>query len=142
MKKILGKYKLTVSCSTDNLELIRNYINTVAGKSGLTEDQIQQIEMAVDEACTNVIEHANAFDDRKSLTVQIKHKIGEFIIEITDRGNAEFDPNNVEKVDLKEFVHQRKTGGLGIHLIKNLMDDVEYFIGNGNQNRVKMIKHI
>lgn len=142
MKKIIGTYKLSVNCSTENLDLIRNYLNTVAAKTKLTEDKIQQIEMAVDEACTNVIEHACEYNEKKTLTIQIKHKENEFIIEIIDRGNVEFDPNEVEKVDLKEFVHQRKRGGLGIHLIKNLMDEVEYFVGSGSRNRVKMIKHI
>ena len=142
MKKILSKYKLTVNCSTENLDLIRNYINTVAEKTELTVDKIQQIEMAVDEACTNVIEHACSYDEQKSLTIQIKHKLNELVIEIMDRGKADFNPNDVQKVDLKEFVKQRKTGGLGIHLIKNLMDEVEYFIGTGNQNRVRMVKHI
>ena len=142
MSKVLSKYKLTVNCSTENLDLIRNYINSVAEKTRLSDDKIQQIEMAVDEACTNVIEHACSYNEKKTLTVQIKHKSNEFVIEITDRGSVDFNPNTVEEVDLKEFVKKRKTGGLGIHLIKNLMDEVEYFIGNGNQNRVKMVKHI
>ena len=142
MKRILNKYKLTVNCSTDNLDMIRSYINNVSTKVNLSSDKAQQVEMAVDEACTNVIKHACAYDEKKSLTIQVKHKQDELIIEIIDRGDAEFDPSEVEKVDLKEFVSRRKKGGLGIHLIKNLMDDVEYYIGNGNQNRVKMVKHI
>lgn len=142
MNKVISKYKLTVNCSTENLDLIRSYINSVAEKTDLTDDKIQQIEMAVDEACTNVIEHACSYNEKKSLTIQIKHKLNDFIIEIMDRGNVDFNPNTVEAVDLKEFVKQRKTGGLGIHLIKNLMDEVEYFIGSGNHNRVKMVKHI
>lgn len=142
MKKILKKYKISVGCSTQNLEIIRNFVLNIAHQNHLDADQISQIELAVDEASTNVIKHSCEYNEAKTLTIEIKIEEDRFIVEIIDRGDKKFDPNSVQKVNLKEFVKNRKHGGLGIHLMKNLMDDVQYYGGDKNYNRVKLIKNI
>lgn len=142
MKKILKKYKLSVGCSTQNLEIIRNFVLNIAVQIGMTKDQIGQIELAVDEASTNVIKHSCDYNEAKTLTIIIKVLKDKFVIEIIDRGNKKFDPNSVQKVNLKEFVKNRKHGGLGIHLMKNLMDEVQYFSGEKNYNRVRLVKNL
>ena len=142
MKKILKTFKLSVGCSTQNLEVIRNFVMNVARQVKLSNDKLSQIELAVDEASTNVIKHACNYNEDKTLTIVIKVLKDQFVIEIIDRGDKKFDPNAVQKVNLKEFVRDRKHGGLGIHLMKNLMDDVQYYSGDRNYNRVKLVKNM
>ena len=138
----MNKYKLSVNSSTDNLEVIRNFVTKIAKRTNLAIDDINNIEMAVDEACSNVIEHAYGYNGEKTLTVSINIKEKKIVIDIIDRGIKGFDPNSVKKVNLKEFIENRKTGGLGIHLMRNLMDDVLYYTGANNYNRVRLIKNI
>lgn len=138
----MNNYKLSVNSSTDNLEVIRNFVTKIANRAKLPTDDIHNIEMAVDEACSNVIEHAYGYNGKKTLTVAINIKEKQFIVDIIDRGMKGFDPNSVKKVNLKEFIERRKRGGLGIHLMRNLMDDVLYFTGANNYNRVRLIKNI
>jgi serine/threonine-protein kinase RsbW len=144
VKNSKDNYKLSVSSDTTNLELIREFVSKIARRTELNSERINEVEMAVDEACCNVIEHAYQNNAQKTLTIEIKIKEKEkqFIVDIIDRSDKEFDPSEVKKVDLKKFIKERRKGGLGVHLIKNLMDDVHYFSGANKYNRVRLIKNI
>ena len=65
-------FRLDVPSSSENLALIREFISTVGIQAGLEEDGVARLEMAVDEACANVIEHAYGQDRTKELTVRSK----------------------------------------------------------------------
>lgn len=142
MKTKQEQYNITVLCDAKNLELIRDFVIKIAKRTGLNSEKIHQIEMAVDEAATNVMKHALKYNSSKKVSVRVKVRGNDFIIEIVDRSDTTFDPQSVEKVDLQEFVAAKKRGGLGIHLINNLMDNVEYYSGANNYNRVKLVKKI
>ena len=143
-KNSKDNYKLSVNSDTNNLELIRDFVSKIARRTELDSERINEVEMAVDEACCNVIEHAYKYNDQKMLTIEVKVKEKEkqFVVDIIDRSEKDFDPSEVKKVDLKKFIKERKKGGLGVHLIKNLMDDVHYFSGANKYNRVRLIKNI
>lgn len=138
----VNEYKISISSTTSNLDVVRNFVTMIAQKAGFPDDTIHEMEMAVDEAVTNVIKHALQNDSSKRIQIRVKTTNEEFIIEIIDRSGKTFDPSSVQKVNLKEFVKARKHGGLGIHLIRNLMDDVEFFTGSNNYNRVKLVKKL
>jgi serine/threonine-protein kinase RsbW len=140
MKKITDLYKLTVHCDSKNLEIIRDFVNKLAVRANLSIEKVNQIEMAVDEAATNVMKHAYGYDKEQKIVINVKISKTEFVVEIIDRGSKQFDPERVQKVDIDKFVSAKKHGGLGIHLMNTLMDDVQYFRGANNYNRVKLIK--
>lgn len=140
MKKTTDNYKLTVHCDTKNLEIIRDFVNKLAVRANLSSDKVNQIEMAVDEAATNVMKHAYGYDKQQKITINVKISASDFIVEIIDRGNKQFDPDRVQKVNIDKFVSAKKHGGLGIHLMNTLMDDVQYYRGANNYNRVKLVK--
>jgi anti-sigma regulatory factor (Ser/Thr protein kinase) len=62
-------------------------------------------------------------------------------IEIVDTGRG-FDPAQVQQVDLDKLISQRKSGGLGMRLIKSLMDEVQYEIVPGQKNELRMVKRL
>lgn len=135
------KFNLKVSSSSGNLETIREFINDIARLAGFDVESASQIELAVDEACTNVIKHAHKFNSNKSLELSVQFDSDKIEIVISDNGKG-FDITQVSKPDLEKYIHEAKKGGLGIHLMRNLMDEVRFDFDPGKKNRVSLIKFL
>ena len=85
---------LTVPSATENLALIRDFVVNVGSQAGLGEDDVAKLELAVDEACANVIEHAHGHDSNKEVTVRATFDAATLRIEVVDEGQG-FDPTVV-----------------------------------------------
>lgn len=134
------EYALHIPSETQNLELIREFVSGVASKVGFDSEEINKIELAVDEACTNVIEHA--YKGKKGdIDIAIKVDYQKFTVIVTDRGDA-FRFRDVEMPDMNEYLAELRVGGLGIYLMKTLMDEVEYHSEPGVKNEVRMVKYL
>ena len=99
------EYRLRIPSETDNLELIREFVTKVADKVGFNSDDVGKIELACDEACTNVIRHAYTSDQNngtKSLDIMIKIDFDKFTLIVTDHGKG-FDPDFVKIPDMQEY---------------------------------------
>ncbi len=142
MPKNECEYQLRIPSETDNLELIREFVSKVASKVGFDEDDVGKIELACDEACTNVIKHAyDQTKSQQSLDVLIKIEFDRFTLVVTDHGKG-FDPEHIKMPNMKKYLAELKVGGLGIYLMKTLMDEVDYEIKPGIKNQVKMVKYL
>lgn len=131
---------LRIPSDTLYLDLIRMFVATVAESVGFKEKDVDNISIAVDEACTNVIKHAYQKDFQEKLDVVLKIDYQKLTIIIVDYGQP-FDPEKIPIPDLKEYIAELRVGGLGIYLMKTLMDEVDYEIEPGVKNRVKMVKY-
>lgn len=134
------KYRLKVSSITENLEIIREFINRIARKAGFSEEGADQIELAVDEACTNVIKHAYHFDSKRMLDISVLVDKEKIEIIVTDKGSG-FDPDQLAPPDIPKYAHEARVGGLGIYLMKTLMDEVSYSFNPGIKNTVSLVKY-
>ncbi|MBO0800188.1 MAG: ATP-binding protein [Blastocatellia bacterium] len=141
MASIERKFKLQVPSSTENLALIREFVTTVGKQATMSDEDISKLELAVDEACANVIEHAYGHDITKEVDVRAVFDEDEVRISVIDSGRG-FDPAKVDQETVEQLVAQRKSGGLGFRLIKSLMDDVSYEIIPGQKNELHMTKKI
>jgi serine/threonine-protein kinase RsbW len=135
------KFTLQVPSSTENLALIREFVTTIGRQAQLEEPEISNLELAVDEACANVIEHAYGHDITKEVVVRAKFDEESLRISVIDEGRG-FDPGNVGQDSVEQLIHARQSGGLGIRLIKKLMDEVSYEIMPGQKNELHMTKKI
>ncbi len=135
------KFTLHVPSSTENLTMIREFVTYVGGQAGLDETNVGKIELAVDEACANVMEHAYEHDATKEIVIRATFDEKELHITVKDTGRG-FDPNSVPPVDLEQLVAARKSGGLGMSLMKSLMDKVWYEFEPGQKNELHMVKRI
>ena len=135
------KYQLRIPSQTDNLEIIRSFVSRVAEKVGFGDDDVSKIELAIDEACTNVIKHAYHKNPHKPIDIIIKIDYQKLTLIVTDRGEG-FDPKLVTMPDMQEYIAELRVGGLGIYLMRTLMDEVDYDIRPGIRNRVKMVKYL
>ena len=135
------KFRLKIPSVTENLHLIRDFTIKIADKAGFDDEKQEQIALAVDEACTNVIKHAHHFDARRLIDILISVDSEKIKITITDKGTG-FNVSSVEDPDLKKYIQESRHGGLGIYLIKTLMDDVQYEFKPGIRNQVQLTKYI
>ena len=119
------KVEITVPADLKFLELVVTLVSKMAQLAGLKEKDVFNIELAVDEACTNVIMHAFEKDNSESYTVVCLIDDASFTIEVNDRGKF-FDFDSVPEPEVQASIDDRKVGGLGIYLIRQIMDEVMF----------------
>jgi serine/threonine-protein kinase RsbW len=141
MKAETKNYSLKIPGKTDSLEAVRNFVSGVARKAGFPEEDVNKIELAVDEACSNVIEHAYLKDEKKDIDIRIRTDDRKLTVIIADRGRS-FNFQSVKTPDMKQYLAELRVGGLGIYLMKMLMDEVEYRSLPGKRNEVQMVKYM
>lgn len=138
-KNETNKFTLKIPSRTSNLGIIREFIQGIARQFGFSDDTIGEIQLAVDEACSNVIKHAYQYDNNKKIDIIVETNGSKLTIIISDRGKG-FDPAKLETPEQRLQKHAR--GGLGIALIKKVMDEVSFDIHPGSRNEVRMVKYI
>ncbi|MBI6546668.1 MAG: ATP-binding protein [Cyanobacteria bacterium NC_groundwater_1444_Ag_S-0.65um_54_12] len=135
---------ISVSLPSDvsYLDIARTFVADVGNKVGLLASEIHDLQLAVTEAVTNVIEHAYAGDSSQRIELAFE-KAGEcFTIVITDNSGNRFDPVNYPEPDMKEYLSQYRAGGLGLFLMRKLMDQVEFFSDSSGTNHLRLIKRV
>ena len=98
MESVERTFQLHVPSSTENLAMIREFVGRVGERAGMGPAEVTRLELAVDEACANVIEHAYGSDDTREVTVKATVDAETMAIEIVDTGRG-FDPAQVEQVN-------------------------------------------
>lgn len=110
---------------TSFLGLIRDVTQKLAEGAGFSSATAGRLALAVDEAATNVIEHAYAGAPDRELEVRYESRGPEFRVDVVDNG-AMVDPQALPRLDLDRYVSERRKGGLGIHLMERIMDSVTF----------------
>ncbi len=151
------KVHLKVPGDTIYLNLVRKVIVDLAEKMGFPEEEVSKIEMAVDEACTNVIQPSyieakdielkggylsrREEDVERPIDLRVKVDSDKIEVILTDRGKG-FDIKGYELPKLDEYLASMKIGGLGIYVIKEFMDEAEYTHKPGVGNILVMVKYL
>ncbi|MGB5894871.1 MAG: ATP-binding protein [Ignavibacteriaceae bacterium] len=133
--------ELIVKSRTENLSLIRDFISSKASTAGLIKEDIENIMLAVDEACTNIIKHAYSSYPDGEIVIKLEFNSEKILISIIDKGST-FNPDSVPDPDLQKYYKNGRVGGLGMYLMKTLMDDVKYISVPGEYNKVLLSKKI
>ena len=123
----------------ENLDEIRDFVGNIARKGGFSDKDVYNIQLAADEAASNIIEHAYHNLPGKVLELSCGMKGDVITIILTDQGES-FDPSEVPAPDLKADLSDRKIGGLGIFLMRKLMDEIDYRPGPNKSNVLTMTK--
>jgi len=121
------------------LDEIRDFVGKIARDNGFTDKEIYNIQLAADEAASNIIEHAYEGVRDGVLNVSCGVRNDAIIIIMIDYGEP-FDPAAVPLPDLKADLSERKIGGLGIFLMRKLMDEVHYETRRDKSNVLTMSK--
>ena len=130
---------MTIPSRTEFLSVVREVTRRFGELAGFDRGQAEQLALAVDVAATNVIEHAYGGSGHGAVEVRYDDSGDDLRIEIVDDGRP-VDPRDVPQVDLRRYASERRTGGLGMHLMGRIMDAVS-FERSGRRNVCRLVKH-
>ena len=129
--------EITIPAKPQFLKIIRQTMNCVCEALGFAQDEINNITLAVDEANSNIIKHAYKGSSHKPIQVKIILDNNKLVIYLRDFG---------KKADLKKIKSRQlddvRPGGLGVHLIKTVMDEVIFYNNFEKGNQLKLVKNI
>lgn len=131
--------KVTFPAQFQYLDEIREFVGDIARKGGFDSKEVYSIQLAADEAASNIIEHAYEGVSGGKIEISCGFMHGHLEIVMVDKGKA-FDPGSVQPPNLKADLSERKIGGLGIYLMRRLMDEVHYESLPGKGNRLTLLK--
>ena len=101
------------------------FVESFAARHALSDDLLFAITLALDEVVTNIIRHGYPAGEVHDIVLTMSRDAGGVIVQVEDEGRP-FNPLDAPPVDLDAPIEGRPIGGLGIHLIRSLMDAVEY----------------
>lgn len=150
----MGKgHTLTVPGRYDQIQVICEFVSAGARDAGLNADDVFHLELCCDEASTNIIEHAYGAEDVGKITASYEITDQEFRLILRDNGRP-FDPDTVPEPKLPrddedsndtalgDIMTSLKVGGLGIHFMRKLMDEVDYSFNGKHGNTLVLVKKI
>ena len=138
------KQPFTVPGRYDRIKELCAFVVAGAQEVGFDDDELFRIELACDEACTNIIQHAYGGEETGDIEATWQFIQGKFVITLHDNGMP-FDVDEVPMPNLpadKDDINNLQIGGLGIHFMKKLMDEVRFSIDNNHGNTLIMIKYL
>jgi serine/threonine-protein kinase RsbW len=131
--------KITFPARFDYLDEIRDFVAEIARQGGFSEKLVYSLQLAADEAASNIIEHA--YEGIPDAFIDITCDLHDDVIVITmhDTGSS-FDPSTVKQPNIKADLSDRQIGGLGVYLMRKLMDEVSYESNSTTGNLLTMTK--
>lgn len=137
-----GTIRLELTSSTKCLAVVRGAVERMAALEGFSGDDTHELTLAIDEALANVIKHGYQNRDDQPIeltltTVRSPEDAPGLCIVVRDYGR-QVDPATIQGRDLNEV----RPGGLGVHIIQTVMDEVEYSCPSGGGMQLKMVKFV
>lgn len=133
--------ELSITNDLTWLAQVRDLITCAVTEGGFPAHYLNRLQIAVDEAITNIIEHGYADQPRGSAAIDLQVDVNpeRFRIEINDQG-VTFDPNKMTDIDIQTHVAAGHSGGLGVFLMRKIMDQVDYHYKAGTKNQLVLVK--
>lgn len=122
------KYSIKVPCCKSKLKTIRSFVDETLGQYVLSDIDLNMLVLAVDEVCANLIVHADTDDNMSDecIVLNIVVRKNTIVFEVIDHKDHGFDFSNYREPKLEDLVKTRRKGGLGLMLVRRIMDDVEF----------------
>lgn len=131
------KFNLKVYCEKRRLKDIRSFVEDKLRSYTNDEVEINQLILAVDEVCANLIIHSNSCNADEAILLDVEVNKEGVTFEISDNG-IEFDFSKYKEPKIDEVIKQKKKGGIGLMLVNRIMDKVEFL---SKDQRNKCILH-
>lgn len=129
----------TFPANFKSLADISDFIVKTSDKAGFSPNEVYAIQTAVDEAVSNIIDHAYGGEDLGDIEIQVTNIKNGIQIILRDEGDP-FDPDIVPNPDISSPLEVRKERGLGIFFMRKLMDQVIFEFSNKKGNTLTLIK--
>jgi len=119
---------------------MRKFVTEVLNEHGVSEVETSMMVLAVDEVCANIIIHGHPDTKTDNVRIDISFTTQGIRFEIIDQGHA-FDLVNYQEPAIDELIKNKHKGGIGIMLVKKIMDDI-HFERAKNQNKLSLFKKV
>jgi anti-sigma regulatory factor (Ser/Thr protein kinase) len=142
-ERLLARHlaKLRLRAVLENVPVATECVAAIGRAAGLEDQVLYQIQLAVDEACANIVEHA--YHDLEAGDMELVCSLGDgaFTVRVRDWGRG-FDPNSVEVPNVGAPLEERSLGGLGLFLVRQMMDSVQFRFDAERGNELVMVKRL
>ncbi len=132
--------KIIIGCEKNELTRIRQFVADELEQHNIPDLQAHKLVLAVDEVCSNLIIHANNCNPANKIELDLVFHPKQIVFTFFDKGEG-FDINKYDSPSMDELVSARRQGGLGLILVKRIMDKIE-FTTEKNYNICRIIKTI
>jgi serine/threonine-protein kinase RsbW len=132
--------KLRIGNRIVEMKKVVEGVNRFGADHALPKAVLSDLNVALDEILNNTINYGYADDKRHEIVVSLSLARGELVAEVQDDAMA-FNPLKAPTPDLSAGLHDRRLGGIGVHLVRSLMDNVEY-AREGESNRLRLRKRL
>lgn len=125
--------EIRISNDLNEIGVLASFIEELGEELSLSAETTMNINLALEEAVANIIMYAYPSEEQHSILLRVTATEKQLIFLLTDKG-ASFDPTQVDDVDITLPIEERPVGGLGIFLIRSIMNEISYQrIDNENQ---------
>ena len=131
---------LTIPARLDKLAQVRHFVTSAAAVLPCDEEIIDDIILATDEAVTNIIVHG--YEEKEGdICVTVCQEPDACVVILADNAPA-YNPNDAPHPDINAPLSARPLGGLGVHLIRHLMDELRYQQKSDGSNELILVKRL
>lgn len=132
--------RLKLYCNTNQLAVLRDFLMKTLQNTGLGEIEKHQVILAVEEVCANLMIHTHSCNPNSFFNVSATLNEEKVIFEIVDMGQG-FNLLEYQEPELAEVIKTKRKGGLGIILVKKIMDKIE-FESSEQKSTCRLIKQL
>jgi anti-sigma regulatory factor (Ser/Thr protein kinase) len=129
------EFSKDVNSLTGIFDFLAEYIR----REGIAEEFLPSLHLAVEEIFVNLVRYNT--DSRNDVSIELSIDSGKLSITMCDRDVQEYDITKREEVDINRSLEQRRPGGLGIHFVRQIMDDIQYDY-TGRTSTITLIKEL
>jgi len=133
------RYQITQAAELESLKHFRDFITECCSRFNIQDEIVLELKLAVDEACTNIIQHGYKGMDPGSIILSFRIEPERILVQLTDFGHV-FEPAGTPEPDLIAALDDRELGGLGLFLIYQTMDNIDYQV-SADGNTLTFIKY-
>jgi serine/threonine-protein kinase RsbW len=132
------RHQIRIYCQISALAELRSFLQKTLSDLRLNDIDQHQLTLAVEEVCANLIIHSHQCNEQDQIDLEVKASPNKIIFEIKDQGQA-FNLLDYEIPDIKKVIGEKRKGGLGIILVRKIMDEIEFESEKGT-NTCRLIK--
>jgi len=138
-----ARWNLVVPGTAESLPQIRDLVAHITECVNLDQELSGKIEMAVDEACTNIVEHAYR-DQKPPGEIELRAQAFEDRLEISiiDHSHTDFPVDAKPHMEIDEYISSEQRRGMGLFIIHSFMDDVRHRFVAGHGNELLLVKYL
>jgi serine/threonine-protein kinase RsbW len=134
-------HRITRAAYLESLHEFREFLKEHCGNvPGVTDEFLYDIQLAVDEACTNIISHGYAGLDPGSIILDVEIDPEKIIVSLTDFGHS-FEPSSAPVPDVDAPIEERELGGFGLFFIQQSVDSMDYRVTEDG-NKMILTKYL